>query len=135
MSTMQDLRFLCEEMKALQAQRDELAEKKATVEKQLQVLAQGKIPEMMEALGLRNATFEGLGRVQLAEDIFANTVAGKKPEGIQWLRDCGYEDMIQEDFNMSSAKALFRRMIREGVPIPNEIFNITPYTRASIVKA
>jgi hypothetical protein len=42
--------------------------------------------------------------------------------------------MIQETYNSSSLKALLRRMLAEGVDIPDDIFNVTPFTRASIVK-
>jgi hypothetical protein len=43
--------------------------------------------------------------------------------------------MITETYNASSLKALFRRMISEGVDIPDDIFNVQPFIRASIVKA
>lgn len=43
--------------------------------------------------------------------------------------------MIKETYNSSSIKALFRRMIKEGTMPPEEIFNISPFVRASIVKA
>jgi len=83
---------------------------------------------------VKTITFEGLGRVQTATDLYANTREGQKDAGIQWLRDCGYEGMITEGYNASSLKALFRRMIGEGSDIPDDIFNVTPFVRASIVK-
>jgi hypothetical protein len=43
--------------------------------------------------------------------------------------------MIVETYNASSLKALFRRMIADGAEIPDEVFNVTPFIRASIVKA
>jgi hypothetical protein len=132
---MLELRLLCEQMKAAQERKDAVEETLKGINAELDLLRLRKIPEKMEALGLRNATFEGLGRVQLAEDIYASTREGKKDEGIRWLRDCGYDGMITEGYNASSVKALFRRMIREAQPIPDEIFSVTPFTRASIVKA
>jgi len=54
---------------------------------------------------------------------------------MQWLRDCGYEGMITETYNASSLKALLRRMLVEGVDIPDDIFNVAPFVRASIIKA
>lgn len=135
MTTMTDLRLLCEQMKAIQSRKDAIEEQLKGINAELDSLRLRQIPEAMEALGLRNATFEGLGRVQLAEDIYASTREGMKDRGIQWLRDCGYDGMITEGYNASSAKALFRRMIAEGQPIPDDIFNITPFTRASIVRA
>ena len=87
------------------------------------------------SLELKNATFDGLGRVQLASDLYASTREGKKEAAIQWLRDCGYENMVTETYNASSLKALFRRQIAEGVEIPDDLFNVSPFIRASIVKA
>lgn len=132
--SMMELRFLCEQMKSLEEQKEELEVTLSEVNKQLDILRKGKIPETMEALGLRNATFTGLGRVQLAEDIYASTREGQKEAAMTWLRDLGYEDMIQETYNASSIKALFRRMLKEGQPIDDTIFNVTPFTRATIVK-
>lgn len=133
--SMNQLRELVLEMKYLQAQKDEADEKCKSLNAQIDALRLRKIPELMAALEVRNCTFEGIGRVQLAEDIYANTREGQKDAGIQWLRDCGYDGMVTEGYNASSVKALFRRMIADAQPIPDEIFNVTPFTRASIVKA
>jgi hypothetical protein len=54
---------------------------------------------------------------------------------MQWLRDCGYGDLITETYNASSIKAIFRKMIVEGAEIPGDTFAVTPFTRASLVKA
>lgn len=129
------LRAICAQMKDLQTRKEELESKLTQINKDLDDLRTRQIPDAMEALELRNATFEGLGRVQLATDLYASTREGKKADAIQWLQDCGYEDMIQETYNANSLKALFRRMIADGGEIPEEIFNVTPFTRASIVKA
>ena len=134
MSGMMDLRFLCEQMRSVEARKAELEEQLKTVNQEYDGLRLRQIPEMMEALGVRNATFEGLGRVQLAEDIYASTREGQKEPAMQWLRDCGYEGMITEGYNASSLKALFRRMLKEGQPTPDEIFSVVPFTRASLVK-
>lgn len=132
---MLELRLLCEQMQTLQSRKEELEAQVSDVNKELDDVRLRKIPEMMASLELRNATFEGLGRVQLAEDIYASTRAGQKEAAMQWLRDLGYEDMIQETYNASSLKALFRRMIKDGKPIDENLFSVTPFTRASIVKA
>lgn len=132
---MMELRLLCEQMAAVQKRKEALEEELKAINAEFDILRLRKIPEAMEVLGVRNATFEGLGRVQLAEDIYASTREGQKDRGIQWLRDCGYDGMITESYNASSIKALFRRMIKDAQPIPEDIFSITPFTRASLVKS
>ena len=132
---MNELRAMCARMKDLQDRKAVLEDSLTEINKELDKIRTKEIPEAMEALELRNATFEGLGRVQLATDLYASTKEGKKEAAIQWLQDCGYDNMIVETYNASSLKALFRRMIADGAEIPDEVFNVTPFIRASIVKA
>lgn len=131
---MGELRFLAQEMRQLEQDIEARKEALKQLTERYDDLRLKKIPEKMEALGVKTITFEGLGRVQTATDLFANTREGQKEAGIRWLRDCGYEGMITEGYNASSLKALFRRMIAQGTPIPDDIFNVTPFVRASIVK-
>lgn len=133
--SMDDLRVHCARMKKLQAQKDDYEAKLSEINKELDVVRTKKIPELMESMELRNVTIEGLGRVQLAADIYASTREGQKDAAMGWLRDCGYEGMITETYNASSLKALFRRLMVDGAEIPEDIFNVTPFVRASIVKA
>lgn len=128
------LRQLAAKMVELENEKADHEEQLKGINRDLDDLRLKKIPELMESLGVKNVTFEGLGRVQTAPDIYASTREGQKQSGIQWLRDCGYEDMISEGYNASSVKALFRRMLKAGEPIPDDIFNVTPFVRASIVK-
>lgn len=132
---MDALRQLAVEMKGLQERKEVLETELTEINKSLDFVRTVKIPQMMEAMDVRTVTFHGLGRVQLASDLYASTKEGQKEAAIQWLQDCGYESMISETYNASSLKALFRRMIVDGVEIPDTIFNVSPFTRASIVKA
>lgn len=133
--SMDDLRSQCARMKELQGQKDKLETELSDINKELDVIRTKKIPELMESMELRNVTIEGLGRVQLAADIYASTREGQKEAAMTWLRDCGYSNMITETYNASSIKALFRRLMADGADIPDDIFNVQPFLRASIVKA
>lgn len=130
-----ELRELAAHMKSLQTKKDDLERQLADVNIELDEIRVRKIPTMMESLGLKNVTFEGLGRVQLAADLYLSTKEGKKEEAMQWLRDMGHEGMITESYNASSMKALVRRLLVDGAEVPEHLFKITPFTRASIVKA
>lgn len=127
------LRELCAEMKVLQLKALDIKAQAAEVKIPLDHLRLKKIPDLMQALEVKTATFQGIGRVQTAPDLYCSTAKGRKVEAMTWLRDCGYEDMIQESYNSSSMKALMRRLITEGTETP-EFMNITPFVRASIVK-
>lgn len=130
-----ELREIAVRMKALQDEKEKLEKQLAEINIELENIRVRKIPTMMESLGLKNVTFEGLGRVQLASDLYLSTKEGKKEEAMQWLRDTGHTGMISESYNASSMKALIRRLLVDGAEVPTELFNITPFTRASIVKA
>jgi hypothetical protein len=134
MSDLNSLRELCAKMKSLQDQKDVMDADIKALNIQIDDLRLKQIPEMMDQLEVKNATFEGIGRVQLASDLYCSTKAGQKDAAMTWLRDMGLDDMISETYNATSMKALVRRLIVEGAEIP-ECLNVTPFIRASIVKA
>jgi hypothetical protein len=133
--SMETLRGLCVDMRKVQERKEALENELKDVNNALDELRLKKIPELMQELEVTTATFAGLGRVQLASDLYASTREGQKAAAMQWLRDCGYGDLIQESYNASSIKAIFRGMIKSGAEIPGDVFAVTPFTRASIVKA
>jgi hypothetical protein len=127
------LRAKCAEMRKLQADKEAAEETVKNINAQLDALRLRVIPEMMMSMEVKTATFPGIGRVQLAGDLHCSTVAGQKEAAMQWLRDCGYDDMISESYNATSMKALVRRLMEQGAEIP-ACLNVLPFTRASIVK-
>lgn len=133
--SMKELHAQCVRMKNLQIEKEELETKLAVINVELDQIRTKNIPELMDSMELRNVTIEGLGRVQLTADIYTSTRAGQKEAAMEWLRDCGYTDMITETYNASSIKGLFRRMLEQGTEIPADIFNVQPFVRASITKA
>ena len=134
MSDLNTLRELCAQMNAAQETKALIEEQLTSINRELDELRLKKIPEMMAEIEVKNATFPGIGRVQLAADLYCSTKAGKKEEAMQWLRDLGQDEMISETYNASSMKAMVRRLIMDGVE-PPEFLNVTPFIRASIVKA
>lgn len=134
MADLNDLRALCAQMKELQNRKEEVEVGLSLINADLDNLRLKLIPEMMDQMEVKNATFEGLGRVQLASDLYCSTKAGQKENAMQWLRDCGYGEMIAETYNATSMKSLVRQLIVAGTEIP-EFLNVTPFIRASIVKA
>lgn len=132
---METLRDLCVQMR--DAGLRVLSLKTQTTEARIPFddLRLNKVPTLMESLGVKTATFSGLGRVQTASDLYASTRKGQKENAMVWLRDCGLESLIKETYNASSLKAVFRGLIKEGTFPPEEIFAVTPFVRASIVKA
>lgn len=133
MADLNNLRDLAARMRDLQEQKESLDADSKDITIQLDEIRLKKIPELMEALEVKNATFDGIGRVQLATDLYCSTKVGQKDAAMQWLRDMDLGEMVSETYNASSMKALVRRLIEDGAEIP-EFLNVTPFVRASIVK-
>jgi len=134
MADLNTLRALCAKMQEIQMQKDSIEEELSRINGELDDLRLKKIPEMMAEIEVKNATFPGIGRVQLAADLYCSTRAGRKDEAMQWLRDMGQDGMITETYNAGSMKAMVRRLIEQGVETP-DFLNVQPFIRASIVKA
>jgi hypothetical protein len=58
----------------------------------------------------------------------------KKAEFFDWLRDNGRGDLLQENINPSTLKATVKGLVKNGEEIPEDLLNVSPFTRASITK-
>lgn len=92
------------------------------------------IPDAMAEANMRTVTFKGVGRLQLAPDVYVS-YSERREEAFEWLRDNGFSNCITETANASTLKAIFRKKIKDGEELPDELFKITPFTRATLVKA
>jgi len=107
---------------------------KSELQKRYDFIRFSLIPEIMDEDGLESARVEGVGRVSLQSDINASVKADHKIEAQDWLIENGYGDVIQETVNSSTLKALLKKRIKEGLDIPADLFNVSPFTRAQITK-
>lgn len=93
------------------------------------------VPERFEEDGISNMKVDGVGRVQLAGDLYAGIVKGNEEKAFEFLGDNGRGDVVKQTVNSSSLKAILKKMLEKGEEIPAELFKAEPFTRASIVKA
>lgn len=121
-------------MSELEQEKERYAAIVADLNREYDEIRRKTIPDLMNERGIRNMTFEGLGRVQLAADCFASIVAENKERAWQFLRDCGDDGMITQTVNGSTFKAWARRKLEAGVELPPDLFKVEPFLRASIVK-
>lgn len=125
---------LVKKMRAGEIAKEEAEAKLKEINKHLDFLRLTKIPSKMEEDGIENLRIEGVGRVQLTSDIYAGIQSGHQEEAFQWLSDTGRGDLIKDTVNASSLKATLKEAMRKGEEIPEDIFRISPFTRASITK-
>lgn len=114
---------------------DRFSAVKAELQKLYDFVRFTMVPAVMEDEGIESAKVEGVGRVYLNSDVNVSVRAGKSEEAQVWLVDSGNGDLIKETVNSSSLKALVKSMMKKGEEIPEDIFNVSPYTRAQIAKS
>ena len=130
---MQNVIQMAQRMRTLQTERDELDERIKFLNITLDQLRLKDIPEAMAEQDIRTLTIEGVGRVQLALDCYATIK--DKALGYEWLQNHGFDGLIVPYVQPSTFKAAVKAAIKAGQEFPEDLFNITPFTRASIVKA
>jgi len=115
-------------------QSDALKKEASGWEKIYDFLSIRVIPTRMEDEGTESLKVTGVGRVNLRGDMWTKTV---DPHGLQsWLREHQMEDLIVPAVNGSTLKAFIKEQskLRDGLQIPTELVEVTPYTRAVITK-
>lgn len=130
---MKELQQMAERMRMLQREKEAMDDTYKLINIELDQLRLKDIPEYMAENDIRSATFEGIGRVQLAMDCYATIK--DKAAGYQWLAEHGYDGLITDYIQPSTFKAAVKDALKNGQTFPEELFNITPFTRASIVKS
>ena len=121
-------------MGALQKHKEDLEDSLKAVNKEFDFLRIIKIPGQMEDEGIDRITVNGVGRVSLTADMHVSVKAEKKAEFFDWLRDNGRGDLLQENINPSTLKATVKGLVKNGEEIPEDLLNVSPFTRASITK-
>lgn len=126
---------LIKEMRRIQNEKDEVESDLKQYNKHFDFLRITKIPQVMEDEGIKNMNVEGVGRVSLTADMHVSVKEGLKEAFYLWLRDNGREDLIQPTVNSSTLKATVKTMVKNGEEIPDDLLNVSPFTRASITKS
>ena len=111
---------------------DVLNDRRAILNKKYDLLRMGVIPEKMDEAGESTKTIVGIGRITLQADVFASIPAPNREAAFEWLDENGHGDIVKETVNAGTLKALMKSLIRKGTPIPEDIFKVTPVTRAVI---
>lgn len=91
------------------------------------------VPTKFEEEGIESTKIEGVGRVNLTSDI--NLQTPDKDMMYEWLHENGHSEIITETVNASTLKALVRKYIKDGKTVPDDVFVVKSFTRASITKA
>jgi hypothetical protein len=131
-----DLLWLVKEFQRLRKIKDSLEEQLTEINKAYDFIRVDVIPTKLDDAGVSNATFPGIGRLQVTADAHVSIVAGRKEDAYGWLEDRGLGDLIQPYIQPSTLKASIIKIYREGEFDSDfeTLFNVRPFRRASITK-
>ncbi len=113
---------------------DQIQDMKSDLESRVDSCRFNLVPTKMEAEGIEVITVEGVGRVSLTSDLRASIVPETKPAAYEWLVENGHAGIITETVNAQTLAALVRDKLRKGESMPEALFKVTPFTRATITK-
>ncbi len=91
-----------------------------------------EIPTLFSNRNLKTITIEGLGRVTVSHRYSVSML--DKPAGMDWLREHGHGDLIQETVNSSTLGAFGREMLEAGTELPERLFKTSTNPYTSITK-
>ena len=122
-------------MNEIRVSLDAATQVKTNLQKRYDALRLNLIPTAMDEDGISNVTIDGIGRLGLTADIYASIPAAQRDEAWEWFRSNKLGDIIKETINSGTLKATLKSIMKKGeLEIPEELFKVTPYTRASITK-
>lgn len=108
---------------------------KSPAEKVYDILRFTTVPEVCLDAGVSTLALDGVGRLNLLDDISVSVPKEHKEEFYQWLVEIGFEDLLTQTVNAQTLAAWTRRQLqsRDGVKLPAYV-KITPVTRAQITR-
>lgn len=123
---------LIRQFETVRQMKDEQEKLLATLDWQYDYLRLKAIVQKFEDAGVTTMTLAGVGRVTLYGDLYARIPAAVRQEAYEWLRDNGHSSLITETVNAGTLKAAAKAMIKKGEQWPENLFKITPYSRAQL---
>ncbi len=126
---------LAQKLKDMKSELDDLSAQKSELQKQYDFLSISVLPDRMDEEGIETLKIKNVGRLQASSDIRCNVPAKNKGAVQEWLREHGHGSMISETVNASTLKAFVKEMMKEGKEWPEDLLNVLPYSRATVVKA
>ena len=129
-----DLNTLIMAMAKVKAELEVATAEKTRLQKEYDFLRKQKVPEVMDDDGVGNITLKDVGKVKLTTDVYAYIPEAQREKAYDWLRANCHGYMIKETIHTKTLKAFAVKAIKEGIELPEDLFKVTPFSRASITK-
>ncbi len=118
MEPKKQLTILAKELFEKKQEKDEAEKDLAEINKRIQKLAEGLIPEIMQDQELTKFTIDKVGTISLKSDLRTYVHAEDREKVIQWLKDNGYGDIVKETAHHVTVRAWAKEMISDGHEVP-----------------
>ena len=98
------------------------------------------IPDEMVAVGLVSDAGKGSftlrsgAKVHLQGDVYAHYLKAAEVGVFAWLRAQGHGALIKETVHPATLKAFAKEQLAEGVTLPEDLFQVSPFTYAKLVR-
>jgi len=125
---------LATRQRSIQDQLDTIKAISTRLQKEFDTIRLNILPEKMDEEDITNVTVTGVGRVVVQSDLYFSIPADRKEDAYHWLKANGHADLVQETVNSSSGKAWAKEMFKKGRPLPEDLFKVSPFSRAQITK-
>ena len=129
-----DIATLARAMQAVKQQKEKMEDDLKLLNAEFDVLRLEIIPNCCEDQGVEGMKIEGVGRLGLTADMNVSVKSGMKEQLFAWFKKSRLGDLIQPTVNASTLKAFVKDRVKAGKPIPDDLLNVNPFTRASITK-
>lgn len=110
---------------------------KTPTEKVFDIMRFTVIPEIFNDHDITSLTLDGIGRVNIMDDISVTVEKGMKEKFMEWLVENEAEDLISETVNAQTLAAWVRQQmkVKDGKIPPADFVTIKPISRAQITRS
>lgn len=122
------------EMKSLQDDLDAINESKKLIQERYDALRLFEIPAIMAEMDSSTSVKGAFGRCTLTTDLGVKVLVGK-PELHEYLKSTGNEALIVPTVNAQTLKAFVKEQMIAGRPVPDNIVEAKPFSRAVLYKS
>jgi hypothetical protein len=135
MSKVDELVAEARRMDQLKHEIDELGYKKAQLQKEYDALRYRKIPEIMEYREVEKLGISGLGTLYLEGKVDVSIPAAARDEAYRYVEEVLESGEIIKPFiQTSTLKAAGKQWVMDGQELPEDLFKVSIYQLAKILR-
>lgn len=114
---------------------EDMTERLQHLGKVKQHIAMTVLPEFFRNNAVSSVTVDSIGyRATISARLMAGIVSGKKEEAIEWLKENGLADIVQEQVNAQTLSKVAKDLVEDAKELPEELFKTHMVDNISLTK-